>query len=287
MKIWLIGAKGMLGSAFLNYLLDKPIAVVATTRKEVDITSKEAIANFANLHSFTHIINCAAYTAVDEAEEKQQLAFAVNTLGPGYLADIAKEKDINIMHFSTDYVFDGTTNKPYLETDKPNPCNIYGKTKAEGEVQVASYRKSCIIRTSWLFGIQGKNFVSNILNKMATQEEVFVVDDQIGRPTFCTDLVECAVVLLDHQGIFHFANKEATSWYELAKTIYEEAKQLGYSMKCLSIKPIKTIDYPTLAKRPNYSILDTTKLEQLLHLMPRPWKEALQDYLKQYLSSLW
>ncbi len=288
MKILILGSLGMLGSAVYQYFLEKKIECVGTSKKEVDITSLKNLMDFTKDKDFTHIINCAAYTNVEKAEKELRLAFEVNVKGPENLGYLAKNLGLKVIHFSTDYVFSGeTTGKPYIETDICGPLNTYGKTKFEGEKKLLENApNSCIIRSSWLFGMNGNNFISNMLNLMQQKNEIRVVNDQIGRPTFCYDLAEIAYQLLPYSGIFHFANQENASWYDLTQQIFQEAKDLGFQLTCKSIVPVASNEFIFNAKRPKYSVLDTGKIESILGRPPRPWKEALRAYLKEYLRSL-
>lgn len=286
-KVWVTGSLGMLGSAVLIELEENGIAAIGTDRKGVNITSIEEIETFCVDKEITHIINCAAYTNVDGAETDLQIATLVNVKGPENLGIIASKIGAKLVHFSTDYVFDGISTRPYIETDICIPCNAYGKTKLEGERRLLQVMpNACIIRSSWLFGLNGKNFISKMLELMQKRQEIKVVADQIGRPTFCQDLAEASVRLMSHHGIYHFANEGKTSWYELTKCIYEEAKKIGFDLQCRSIVPTTTLEYQTVAMRPLYSVLDTQKIESILGKQPRSWKIALQAYIKEYFRSL-
>lgn len=287
MKIWVIGAFGMLGSSVSSCLSEHKIDFLKSFKKDADITELESLRSFAKDKEITHIINCAAYTKVDLAEKEEELAIRINVRGPENLGMVAKEISAKVMHFSTDYVFDGQTSHPYLETDSAAPLNTYGRTKWEGEQGLLKvFPDACIIRTSWLFGLNGPNFISKMIHLMQQKKEIQVASDQIGKPTFCGDLAQAAIELLDSSGIYHFANYQTASWYDLTRTIYDEAKKRGFDINCEKIIPITTDQFPSVAKRPQYSVLDTTKIETLLGKSPRPWEDAVKDYIHQYFQSI-
>jgi dTDP-4-dehydrorhamnose reductase len=217
---------------------------------------------------------------VDKAEEDLKQAYLVNAMGPYHLGLAARRHEARVIHFSTDYVFEGTKNAPYEENDVCCPLGAYGLSKLAGEMKLLEeLEDACVIRTSWLFGHPGKNFVGTMLRLMSEREHLKVVADQVGRPTYCQDLAMITFNLLDQEGIFHFANSHETSWYLFAKEIHRQALELGFPLKVRSIEPISTAEYPTPAKRPGYSTLHTKKIEHLLGYPPRHWQDALRDYL--------
>lgn len=282
-KIWICGGSGMLGSHFKRLLAVKQQPFVATSHQEVDITDLESVSDFVRLQKITHIINCAAYTQVDKAESEQKQAYLVNAIGPHHLAIAARRHGAHVTHFSTDYVFDGQGRSPYTEEHLCAPIGAYGMSKLAGEMKLLDeHPNACIIRTSWLYGLPGKNFVETMLRLMAERESLRIVSDQTGRPTYCQDLAEAALDLLDQEGIFHFANSQETNWYLFAKEIQKQAQEIGFSLKVQKIEPIATHEYPTPARRPAYSTLSTKKLEQTIGKSPRPWQEALREYLAAY-----
>lgn len=282
-KIWICGAFGMLGNHFQRLLNEKRIPFVSSGRN-VDITNLDAVMNFVRSENISHILNCAAYTQVDLAEKEQAQAYLVNAMGPYHLGVAAKHKGAKVIHFSTDYVFDGNGKAPYDEKDLPAPVNAYGMSKLAGEMKLLEIDpRSCVIRTSWLFGTPGKNFVKTMLRLMEEKQELSVVADQVGRPTYCGDLAEAALQLLDEEGVFHFANASETTWFHFAQEIYSQAKELGLPLKMQHLRAISSHEYPTPAKRPFYSTLSTHKIEKVLRKAPRAWQEALHDYLKQIL----
>lgn len=279
-KIWICGSLGMLGSHFRRLLAQQEILFVANDFQEIDITDLDKVSDFVRIQKITHIINCAAYTQVDKAEEDPKQAYLVNAMGPHHLGIAGRRHGARVIHFSTDYVFDGKGRNPYTEDHYCTPIGAYGMSKLAGEIKLLDeHEDSCIIRTSWLFGFPGKNFVDTMLRLMSEKEQLKVVHDQTGRPTYCQDLAEVALELLDEEGIFHFANASETSWFQFATEIHRQAKELGFPLKTQTIVPISTREYPTPAKRPAYSTLSTKKIEEYLGCAPRSWQEALADYL--------
>lgn len=280
-KIWVCGASGMLGSHFKQMLEQRQLAFVATGRKEIDITDFDSVSDFVRIQKITHILNCAAYTQVDQAEVEEKKAYLINAVGAHHLGIAARRHGARILHFSTDYVFDGKGRTPYSEGHFCTPIGAYGMSKLAGEIKLLDeHEHVCIIRTSWLFGFRGKNFVETMLRLMRENEKLSVVHDQFGRPTYCDDLVEVALELLDDEGIFHFANAFETSWFQFAKEIHRQAKELDFPLKLKNLDPIPTHEYPTPAQRPAYSTLSTKKIEERLGRIPRPWQEALNEYLQ-------
>lgn len=279
-KIWVCGALGMLGSHFPPLLKERNIPFVATTSRQIDLTNLDSVSDYVRIQKITHIINCAAYTQVDKAESEQKRAYQVNAMGPHHLGVAARRHGARVLHFSTDYVFDGKSRSPYTEEHFCSPIGAYGMSKFAGEVKLfEEHEHSCVIRTSWLFGYSGKNFVETMIRLMNEKETLRIVADQVGRPTYCLDLARAALELTDEEGIFHFANSFETSWYQFAKEIHRQGEELGFPMKVKFIEPISTAEYPTPCQRPAYSTLSTKKIEQALNSVPRPWQEALTEYL--------
>ena len=285
--IWLIGNKGMLGSDVEKLLKKRGLAYWASD-KEVDIGDYKALEKFGKDNKIKWIINCSGYTKVDKAEEEIDEALRINKDGVRNISLFSANRQIRLIHISTDYVFDGRQEKTavYSEDDKINPINIYGKSKLAGEEEIKKIlEKYFIIRTAWLYGLQGNNFVYTLLRLFKERDLVKVVEDQWGSPTYTVDLAVAILKIVEDNsvsyGIYHFTNKGMTSWYEFARTIYKKAKRLGLieSNKKVEIQPIKTEEYSTAAKRPRYSVLSKEKIKKEFGLKIRDWDEALEDFL--------
>lgn len=271
MKILILGAKGMLGTDLMEVF--KEHEIIGWDKEELDLTDFELTKKKVIELKPEIIINAAAYTAVDDAEENRDLAMLINGKIVGNLAKIAKELNIPIVHYSTDYVFDGQNKKGYKE-DETNlaPLSVYGESKVLGEKLLQdNTEKFYLIRISWLYGKNGKNFVETMLKLGKEKDELNVIDDQIGSPTFAKDVAEKTKEIIENKmpfGIYHTANSGKASWYDFAKKIFELAKI------DIKVNPIPTEGYPLPARRPKNSILVNTKLKPL-----RSWEEALKDYL--------
>ncbi|NGX37487.1 MAG: dTDP-4-dehydrorhamnose reductase [Chlamydiae bacterium] len=283
MKIWILGAAGQLGSALIDRCQIEKIPFVASKRSDIDITDLEQLKKGAQ---GTHIINCAAYTDVDGAEKNSKRAYAVNSIGPENLGILAREEGMKILHVSTDYVFDGEKRIPYEEADRPNPLGVYGKSKWEGEERLLDQMHSaCIVRTSWIFGHTGKNFISSLLSKLKNEAHLEAVEDQINRATYNRDLAYALIDLCCHSGIFHFANGEPQSRFDIASDFYEEAMARNIPLKCQKISPVSAGSFPSVSPRPQYSALDTKKVALVLGRKPRMWKTILGEYFDHVTSS--
>jgi dTDP-4-dehydrorhamnose reductase len=280
MKVWVTGGSGLLGSALQKELQIQGIPFAASTHSQADVTDLASLSLFYQERGpFTHLIHCAAYTAVDGAESHPEEARKANALSPAVIGYLAAQHHFRVVHLSTDYVFDGTSSHPYSETDRIAPRTVYGQTKAEGESHLLSaFPDACIVRTSWLFGEGGKNFVSTMMKLMQEKEEIRVVSDQRGRPTYAPDLAKVLIRLLDGSGIFHVANREETSWYEFAQEIMTLAQ--NRPLVCRRILPITTQAFGAPAPRPLYSVLDTKKVETQLGESLRSWRKGLCELLK-------
>ena len=275
------GGSGQLGQCFQAVAKEFPeINLLFTSRNEVDITRSETLANFHSKNPFHGIINCAAYTNVDQAEKEQESALKINTEGLQNLISFAEEKKLSIIHFSTDYVFDGNSSEPYRDEAETNPLGVYGASKLQGEIRLSkSSCKKVSIRTSWLFSPFGKNFVKTIAHLAKEKKELKVVEDQYGRPTYGIDLARAVLSLISNKTIYrfpilHYANKGICSWKEFAEAIVNTS---GSETKVFSVS---TSDYPTLAKRPKYSILDTERIERALKIEIPLWNESLKKCLQ-------
>ena len=259
---------------------------VFLSKEDLPLQNFELARNTFSIHQPQYLINCAAYTAVDRAESEKELAFHVNAEAVGVLAAICKEHECRFIHVSTDYVFDGSATEPYKENAATNPQGVYGASKLEGERQAMKMNDSTIIiRTSWVYSAFGKNFVKTMLKLMNEREELNVVNDQFGSPTYAADLAEIILKIIQHlqssnkpakadAGIYHFSNNGVISWFDFAVAIKE------LSGKSCKINPITTAQYPTAAKRPTYSVLDNTRILQTFGVNPKDWKESLRDCLK-------
>ncbi|MCD9480542.1 dTDP-4-dehydrorhamnose reductase [Photobacterium phosphoreum] len=295
MKILITGCNGQVGSSLLNLLNNNlDVEVCALDRSELDITQQIVVNCYVASFKPDVIINAAAHTAVDKAEQEIELSYAINRDGPKYLAEAANKVGAIMLHISTDYVFDGTKNSSYVETDLVNPQSIYGITKLAGEEAVA---KACprhiILRTAWVFGEDGNNFVKTMLRLAQQRDSLGIVDDQFGGPTYAGDiataLIQIAQTITDlnksfdtaNYGIYHFSGLPHVSWYEFAKVIFDKATEQGILVKSPEIKGIKTEEYPTPAKRPENSKLDTKKITTVFDISASDWKIAL-NHLNDY-----
>ena len=250
-----------------------------TDRKNLDIVKpKNLKAFFSKNHNITHIINCAAYTAVDQAETDEEKCYKVNVEGVKNLCDIAAKYNIPLIHISTDYVFDGTNNKPYNPLDKTSPQSVYGQTKLKGEqIFMNSNATGAIIRTSWLYSEFSKNFVKTMITLGNTKKEINVVFDQIGTPTYAKDLAlaikQIIPQLKDQKEVLHFSNEGVASWYDFAYKIFD------YMNIHCTISPVTSDKFKTAAKRPHYSLLDKSKIKDMFNIKIRNWNEALEECL--------
>ncbi|MDD3436880.1 MAG: dTDP-4-dehydrorhamnose reductase [Candidatus Gastranaerophilales bacterium] len=268
-KVLITGSNGMLGQDLSAVLEDEGYEVIETTRATLDVVNFEQVKNVLTKYNPDCVIHCAAYTNVDGAESDLETATLVNAKGTENIAKVCTDKDILLIYISTDYVFDGTKNEPYIPSDKPNPLNNYGKTKLEGEKAVQKYcKKYYITRTSWLYGHYGKNFVETMIS-LADKPEIKVVDDQIGCPTWTVELSSGIAKLLNQMpefGIYHICGSGETSWYEFAKEIFRLTGQK------VNLKPCKTEEFPRPAKRPLHSTMNNQGI-------CRNWKAAIKDYI--------
>ena len=279
-RILVTGANGQLGQSILeqskNY---KEIECFFVTRNELDITNEELINHYFEDKSFDSVVNCAAYTAVDKAEDDQENAYLVNAKATEFLAKITNQKGIPFIHVSTDYVFDGTEAQPRLETDQTNPIGVYGQTKLDGEnLALENNSKTIILRTAWVYSRFGNNFVKTMLRLFNDKDSISVVADQIGSPTNAIDLADAILTIISKDdltyGIFNYSNEGECSWFEFAQKIKE------FSNSTIEINPVPTSDYPTKAKRPAYSLLDKSKIKEVYQFNIPTWEDSLKEELK-------
>ncbi|MDR2095994.1 MAG: dTDP-4-dehydrorhamnose reductase [Treponema sp.] len=297
--IWLIGNRGMLGTE-LSLVLEKQGLACMGTDREIDITQPNALTFFAERQAVTGvpinwIINCAAYTAVDKAEDDGENCYRLNTEGAGNIAVCAKRIGARMIHLSTDYVFNGCGVKdtsgairPYREDDETDPIGVYGRTKRDGERAVQENTSDVyIIRTAWLYGKYGNNFVHTMLRLMKERDTVTVVDDQRGSPTWAFDLAHTITAFIIASeagktipfGIYHFSNEGNMSWFDFAREIYDEGRNLGLLTDGCTVKPCTSAEFPARVKRPAYSVLDKSKIKDTLGITIPFWKESLSIYL--------
>lgn len=280
MKILVTGANGQLGRCLFDLAESTDWNWVFTTRQQLDLTSSSSVKAFLKTNQPDVIVNTAAYTQVDQAEKESELAFNANQEGVINLINSVDGIQTKIIHISTDYVFEGQGSKPYKESDPVNPKSVYGRSKAAGEKILSDKieNRSFIIRTSWLYSEYGQNFVKTMLRLGSESQEIRVVNDQMGMPTYAGDLAHGIIRVIEKiesgtapTGIYHFANKNITSWFHFAKEIMKLA---GLNCK---VDPISTSQFPTLAKRPVFSALNTDKFESIFNFTIRNWEDALQE----------
>lgn len=285
--IWLVGCNGMLGSEIARQIKEKNLDFVGTDR-DVDFTDYNAIEKFVSDKDIKFIINCAAYTAVDKAESDAELARKLNEDGPKNLAKICNKIDATLIHISTDYVFDGTGNTPRTEDMEIAPIGVYGVTKAAGERAVTSTaKKYYILRTAWLYGWAGRNFVYTMIKAMNTHEAVKVVNDQFGTPTFAGDLANVILTIIEKNsaekvpyGIYHCTDLGEISWWDFTNEIKVQGINKGWitNAEC-KVNPCSSDEYPTPAKRPAYSVLCKDKIQKTLGITLPDWKVSLDKFL--------
>jgi dTDP-4-dehydrorhamnose reductase len=280
MVVLVTGANGQLGQAIQFVAGNYPnINFVFCSSSDLDITNKENCEFIFNKEKPDFCINAAAYTAVDKAESEPEQAHLINCIGAKNLAETCKEFNAKLIHISTDFVFDGSKNEPYNETDLPNPKGIYGQTKLEGEIAIQEvFDAYFIIRTSWVYSQFGNNFMKTMLRLASERTSLSVVNDQIGTPTNAVDLAECLVTIItehsklntEHYGIYNFSNEGQCSWFDFAKKIFEinEVK--------IDVTPIPTTQFPTPAERPKYSVLDKTKIKTAFGIEIKPWEQSIE-----------
>ena len=281
-NVLVTGSSGQLGSEIKELSSEYDYKFFFTNRDSLDITCEEDIKNFVELNSIDAIVNCAAYTAVDKAEDDKKTADLVNHIAVKNLASIAKDKNIKLVHISTDYVFDGTNYRPYVESDFTNPKSVYGVTKLAGEDAMKSInpKDSIIIRTSWVYSSFGNNFVKTMLRLGKEKENLGVIFDQVGTPTYARDLAKAVLDMLvdiksENVEVYHYSNEGVLSWYDFAKEIMRMAK-----LDC-RVNPIETKEYPTPAVRPHYSLLNKSKIKKEFKIKVPYYKDSLDEALRE------
>jgi len=288
MKILLLGAAGQVGSECESILSRSDYELISVTRRELDFACTGAISATIDKYSPDIVVNAIAYTAVDKAESEPELADQINHLSVEYLAQLCESRHVLLIHISTDYVFDGAARCPYSEDAVTNPQSVYGKSKLLGELAIQSLMsKYIILRTSWVFGINGNNFVNTMLRLATERDEVSVVDDQRGCPTYAGNIAEVLLVFIQRYtsganigwGVYHCVGQGDISWYEFASAIFDEAYAKNVIKKKPTILPIPSAAYPTPATRPMYSVLKTEKLDVFLGRKMTPWQDSLSIFL--------
>lgn len=287
MNILVTGCMGQLGRSFRNAMALSDHRCIFTDVRDgddvmaLDITDQDAVSAAVKDNSVDLIVNCAAYTNVNKAEEEEDLAYRINALAPGILAKAAKDAGALLVHISTDYVFDGTGHIPYSEDMPVSPLSAYGRTKQAGEQLIAdSGCRYMIFRTAWLYSSFGGNFVQTIYDKTASQPVISVVSDQIGTPTYAQDLADAISGIIESgmlykTGIYHYTNEGVCSWYDFAKEICDMSGHL------CDVRPCRTSDYPTKTRRPHYSVLDKTKVKETFGIEIPHWKDSLMFCIRQ------
>lgn len=287
MKVIITGAKGQLGSDLVPLARNAGFEVVPFSSVELDITDKAGVMAKIGEVRPALIINCGAYTKVDLAEKEEAKAFAVNRDGAANLADGAASVKAVLVHVSTDFVFDGMRPHPYAESDATNPLGVYGASKLAGEAEIQKRLEShVIVRTSWLYGVNGGNFVKTMLRLASEREGLRVVYDQAGSPTWSADLASALVAIArdikagnSHWGLYHYSNEGVASWYDLAVAAIAEGRRLGLPIKCNHVEPILTAEYPTPAKRPPYSVFDKALIKKTFGMSIPNWRVSLSEMM--------
>ena len=277
MNILITGCNGQLGNEMQLLEKEHPQHTFFNTDvQELDITDQQTVEQFVNENRIDGIVNCAAYTAVDKAEENEELARLLNSVAPAYLAAAVEKRGGWFVQISTDYVFDGTNHTPYTENEPTCPNSVYGRTKLAGEVQaMEACQRTMIIRTAWLYSTFGNNFVKTMIRLGREKQELGVIFDQIGTPTYARDLARAIFVAIEQgiqPGIYHFSNEGVISWYDFTKAIHRLA-----GITTCHVRPLHTSEYPTPANRPHYSVLDKTKMKDTYGIEVPYWEESLQE----------
>ncbi len=285
MRVLITGSNGQVGHCLIERLKNKA-DVLGLDYEGLDITNRQAVRKVVKDFKPNYIINAAAHTAVDKAEQEVELSHSINCSGPQYLAHAAQEINAVMLHISTDYVFNGESEQPYVETDATDPQGVYGQTKLAGEVSVAqNCEKHLILRTAWVFGEHGNNFVKTMLRLGQTRDELSIVGDQFGGPTYAGDIAEALITMVEsieqglqpEWGVYHFTGMPYVSWYEFAAKIFDSAEKKGVLKNRPLLYSIPTSDYPTPAKRPANSRLECGKIDRQFGIKPSNWLVALEN----------
>lgn len=279
-NILITGANGQLGSEMQKLATaHSQYTYYFTDVNELDICNEQAVNDYISAHSIDAVVNCAAYTAVDKAESDEAFCRLLNATAPGYLARAVQKRNGVIIQVSTDYVFDGTRHQPYTEELPTCPASVYGHTKLEGEQEVMQgCEQAVVIRTAWLYSEYGANFVKTMIRLGKEKEQLGVIFDQVGTPTYAGDLAQAIYAILNHgavRGVYHFSNEGVCSWYDFTKAIHRIA-----GITTCTVNPLHTIDYPTPAQRPHYSVLDKTKIKQTYSITIPHWEESLRQCIE-------
>lgn len=284
MKILITGADGQLGRELCGRLAQTAHEYIPFTRTDADFTQTEQVRTAILARQADWVINCAAYTAVDKAESDSATAFAVNRDAARAVAEAVAAYGGRLLQVSTDFVFDGRQSQPYREDDAPNPLGVYAQSKWAGEQAVSAILpEALIVRTAWVHGVHGRNFVKTLLRLAAERDELRVVDDQIGTPSWTADIAAALIELIERAatGCYHFTNEGVASWYDFAVAILAEARVLGFPIQAQRVTPIPTSGYPTPAKRPAYSVLDKQKIRAAMARPIPHWRAALVSMLRE------
>lgn len=284
MRVLVTGATGQLGFEVAGGFRQSGHEVIAPARQELDFSYPVQLAATARTLQADWVINCAAYTQVDKAESDAELAFIVNRDSPEQLARAVADYGGRMLQVSTDFIFDGAQHRPYSETDRPNPLGVYGRSKLEGEQAVQrALPDAMVLRTAWVYGVHGHNFVKTMLRLAMAGKPLRVVSDQVGTPTWTTDIAATIVALVAREaaGTYNFTNAGETSWHGFASAILEESAHIGFDISTETVVPIPTADYPTPATRPAYSVLDTEKIRPLLPGPIPDWRDSLKKMLQE------
>lgn len=290
MKFLIVGSEGQLGKALQKKLFSLSIPFYNFSRKDLNIENLAQIDSLLSDLEFDLIINCAAYTAVDEAERNHQSAFQVNEIGPKNLAVFCNNQSKKLIHISTDFVFDGSKNTPYIPLDETNPLNVYGASKLAGEKHIIDCcPKHLIIRTSWVFGGHGNNFFNTICHLAKSEGNISIIDDQVGTPTYINDLADAVIfsgkklisskesILESIYGTYHYGGLKECSWFEFAEYILNKGKNLNKLPSNYNLHKIQSSDFNALAKRPKYSALDSSNFCNLFSIKPSNWKKGVDE----------